>query len=422
MHILDDLQWRGLIKQSTDIENLKEHLSSGMRTIYSGFDPTADSLHVGHLVPLLMLKRFQLAGHKPIVLVGGATGMIGDPSFKATERSLNTEKTVLDWTKKLQNQTSAFVDFNCGDNAALAVNNYDWTKSLNVISFLRDIGKHFSVNMMMNRESVKLRLERDDQGISFTEFSYTLLQGLDYKELNKQHNCTIQIGGSDQWGNIMSGVDLTRRMNNQHVHALTLPLVTKADGTKFGKTESGAVWLDPKKTSPYTFYQFWLNIEDVKVEEYLKIYTFLSHDEINAVMKEQNEAPHLRHGQKTLAEEMTRLVHGEEALNSAKSITEALFKGTLTSLSQNDIQQLKQDGMPFTFLEGNEFTLLEAITNADIAPSNNEARKLIKGNAIALNGEKITDAEYKLSKENALNGVHILKKGKKHWHMIEMES
>ena len=422
MHILDDLQWRGLIKQSTDIENLKEHLSSGMRTIYSGFDPTADSLHVGHLVPLLMLKRFQLAGHKPIVLVGGATGMIGDPSFKATERSLNTEKTVLDWTKKLQNQTSAFVDFNCGDNAALAVNNYDWTKSLNVISFLRDIGKHFSVNMMMNRESVKLRLERDDQGISFTEFSYTLLQGLDYKELNKQHNCTIQIGGSDQWGNIMSGVDLTRRMNNQHVHALTLPLVTKADGTKFGKTESGAVWLDPKKTSPYTFYQFWLNIEDVKVEEYLKIYTFLSHDEINAVMKEQNEAPHLRHGQKTLAEEMTRLVHGEEALNSAKSITEALFKGTLTSLSQNDIQQLKQDGMPFTFLEGNEFTLLEAITNADIAPSNNEARKLIKGNAIALNGEKITDAEYKLSKENALKGVHILKKGKKHWHMIEMES
>lgn len=422
MHILDDLQWRGLIKQSTDIENLKEHLSSGMRTIYSGFDPTADSLHVGHLVPLLMLKRFQLAGHKPIVLVGGATGMIGDPSFKATERSLNTEETVLDWTKKLQNQTSAFVDFNCGDNAALAVNNYDWTKSLDVISFLRDIGKHFSVNMMMNRESVKLRLERDDQGISFTEFSYTLLQGLDYKELNKQHNCTIQIGGSDQWGNIMSGVDLTRRMNNQHVHALTLPLVTKADGTKFGKTESGAVWLDPKKTSPYTFYQFWLNIEDVKVEEYLKIYTFLSHDEINAVMKEQNEAPHLRYGQKTLAEEMTKLVHGNEALNSAKSITEALFKGTLTALSQNDIQQLKQDGMPFTFLEGNEFTLLEAITSADIAPSNNEARKLIKGNAIALNGEKITDAEYKLSKENALNGVHILKKGKKHWHMIEMAS
>lgn len=422
MHILDDLQWRGLIKQSTDIENLKEHLSSGMRTIYSGFDPTADSLHVGHLVPLLMLKRFQLAGHKPIVLVGGATGMIGDPSFKATERSLNTEETVLDWTKKLQNQTSAFVDFNCGDNAALAVNNYDWTKSLDVISFLRDIGKHFSVNMMMNRESVKLRLERDDQGISFTEFSYTLLQGLDYKELNKQHNCTIQIGGSDQWGNIMSGVDLTRRMNNQHVHALTLPLVTKADGTKFGKTESGAVWLDPQKTSPYTFYQFWLNIEDVKVEEYLKIYTFLSHDEINTVMQQQNEAPHLRHGQKALAEEMTRLVHGEEALNSAKSITEALFKSTLTSLSLNDIQQLKQDGMPFTFLEGHEFTLLEAITNAAIAPSNNEARKLIKGNAIALNGEKITDAEYKLSKENALNGVHILKKGKKHWHMIEMGS
>lgn len=422
MHILDDLQWRGLIKQSTDIENLKEHLSSGMRTIYSGFDPTADSLHVGHLVPLLMLKRFQLAGHRPIVLVGGATGMIGDPSFKATERSLNTEETVLDWTKKLQEQTSTFLDFKSGSNTALAVNNYDWTKSLDVISFLRDIGKHFSVNMMMNRESVKLRLERDDQGISFTEFSYTLLQGLDYKELNKQHDCSIQIGGSDQWGNIMSGVDLTRRMNNQHVHALTLPLVTKADGTKFGKTESGAVWLDPKKTSPYTFYQFWLNIEDVKVEEYLKIYTFLSHEEINTIVNNQNEEPHMRHGQKALAEEMTKLVHGEEALNSAKNITEALFKGSLTTLGQNDINQLKQDGMPFTALNGHTFTLLEAITNAGIAPSNNEARKLIKGNAIALNGQKITDADYKLSKENALNGVHILKKGKKHWHMIEMAS
>jgi tyrosyl-tRNA synthetase len=422
MHILDDLKWRGLINQSTDIDELTKHLSSGMRTIYSGFDPTADSLHVGHLVPLLMLKRFQEAGHKPIVLVGGATGMIGDPSFKASERSLNTPETVKAWTNKLQEQTSSFVDFNCGDNAALAVNNYDWTSSMDVITFLRDIGKHFSVNVMMNRESVKQRLNRDDQGISFTEFSYTLLQGIDYKELNKKYDCTIQVGGSDQWGNIISGVELTRRMNGTTVHALTLPLVTKADGTKFGKTESGAVWLDATKTSSYAFYQFWLNVEDRKVEEYLKIYTFLTHDEINEVMVQQNAQPHLRHGQKTLANLMTCMVHGEKALESAERITYALFKGQLDNLSQEDIQQLKQDGMPFTKVNSLEISLLEVLTTADIAPSNNEARKLIQGNAIALNGKKITDFEFKLSEENTLQGVHILKKGKKYYHMVALSA
>lgn len=422
MHILDDLKWRGLINQSTDIDALKEHLSTGMRSVYSGFDPTADSLHVGHLVPLLMLKRFQLAGHKPIVLVGGATGMIGDPSFKASERSLNSIETIQAWTKKLEAQTSALLDFHCGTTSAVAVNNFYWTESLDVITFLRDIGKHFSVNMMMNRESVKQRLEREDQGISFTEFSYTLLQGLDYQELNNRHDCTLQIGGSDQWGNIMSGVDLTRRMNGQNVHALTLPLVTKADGTKFGKTESGAVWLDANKTSPYAFYQFWFNVEDAKVEEYLKYFTFLSHAEIEAVMKEQNEAPHLRHGQKTLAKAMTVMIHGDTALESAERITHALFKGSLTDLSMDDVHQLKQDGMPYTELKGAEFTLLEAVIQAQIAPSNNEGRKLIKGNAIALNGEKVTDFEFKLSKDNTLNGVHILKKGKKHWHMVALSA
>lgn len=420
MHILDDLKWRGLINQSTDIDELKNHLSDSVRAIYSGFDPTADSLHVGHLVPLLMLKRFQLAGHKPIVLVGGATGMIGDPSFKASERSLNTLQTVKAWTNLLQEQTSAFVDFNCGENSALAVNNYDWTSSMDVITFLRDIGKHFSVNMMMNRESVKQRLNRDDQGISFTEFSYTLLQGLDFKELNEKYDCTIQIGGSDQWGNILSGVDLTRRMNGTTVHALTLPLVTKSDGTKFGKTESGAVWLDRKKTSPYAFYQFWLNVEDDKVEEYLKIYTFLTHDEINDVIAQQIAEPHLRHGQKTLASVMTSMVHGEKELKSAERITFALFKGALNDLTEADIQQLKQDGMPFTELQNNEVTLLEALIEANISPSNNEARKLIKGNAIALNGEKITDFEFNLSHSNALKGVHILKKGKKYYHMVSL--
>ena len=420
MNLIEDLQWRGLINQSTDLESLKQHLDSGVCTVYSGFDPTADSLHVGHLVPLLMLKRFQDYGHRPVVLVGGATGMIGDPSFKATERSLNTAQTVQEWTEKLQQQTSQFVRFDDSETSALAVNNYDWTSSLNVIEFLRDIGKHFSVNMMMNRESVKQRLSREDQGISFTEFSYTLLQGLDYKVLNEQHNCTLQIGGSDQWGNIISGVELTRRMNNKQVHALTLPLVTKSDGTKFGKTESGAVWLSANKTSPYAFYQFWLNVEDSKVEEYLKFFTFLSPEVIMEIMAKQQSEPHLRHGQKALANAMTELVHGAEALESAQRITHALFKGNLSDLDSADIAQLKQDGMPYKKLSQNSCTLLQGLVEAEIAPSNNEGRKLIKGNAIALNGDKTTDFEHNLDASNTLHGVHVIKKGKKHWFMLEL--
>jgi len=420
MNLIEDLQWRGLINQSTDLESLKQHLDSGLCTVYSGFDPTADSLHVGHLVPLLMLKRFQDYGHRPVVLVGGATGMIGDPSFQATERSLNTAQTVQEWTEKLQQQTSQFVRFDDSETSALAVNNYDWTSSLNVIEFLRDIGKHFSVNMMMNRESVKQRLSREDQGISFTEFSYTLLQGLDYKVLNEQHNCTLQIGGSDQWGNIISGVELTRRMNNNQVHALTLPLVTKSDGTKFGKTESGAVWLSANKTSPYAFYQFWLNVEDSKVEEYLKFFTFLSPEVIMEIMAKQQSEPHLRHGQKALANAMTELVHGAEALESAQRITHALFKGNLSDLDSADIAQLKQDGMPYKKLSQNSCTLLQGLVEAEIAPSNNEGRKLIKGNAIALNGDKTTDFEHNLDASNTLHGVHVIKKGKKHWFMLEL--
>ncbi|MFT7434053.1 MAG: tyrosyl-tRNA synthetase [Alphaproteobacteria bacterium] len=417
MDIIEDLNWRGLINQSTEIEALTKHLNEDLCTLYSGFDPTADSLHVGHLVPLLVLKRFQQAGHKPIVLVGGATGMIGDPSFKDAERSMNATEVVHAWTDKLQKQTSQFLAFNDDKNSAIAVNNYDWTKSMDVISFLRDVGKHFSVNMMMNRESVKQRLNRDDSGISFTEFSYTLLQGMDYQELNKNYGCTLQIGGSDQWGNIMSGVDLCRRMNSNHVHALTLPLITKADGTKFGKTESGAIWLDPLKTSPYSFYQFWLNIDDSSVENYLKVYTFLTKDDIDAVMTQQKEAPHLRHGQKTLAQNVTDLVHGEESRISAEHITQALFKGSLQDLSMHDFMQLKQDGMPSDTIN-QPMSLLEALIEIDIAPSNKEARKLIEGNAIGINGIKVTDSDYILSPENALHGCHVLKKGKKYYHMV----
>lgn len=258
-NLIKQLQERGLVAQVTDEEALAERLAQGPIALYCGFDPTADSLHLGHLVPLLCLKRFQQAGHKPVALVGGATGLIGDPSFKAAERKLNTEDTVQEWVDKIRKQVAPFLDFDCGDNSAIAANNYDWFGGMNVLTFLRDIGKHFSVNQMINKEAVKQRLNRDDQGISFTEFSYNLLQGYDFACLNKLHGVALQIGGSDQWGNITSGIDLTRRLHQNQVFGLTVPLITKADGTKFGKTEGGAVWLDPKKTSPYKFYQFWIN-------------------------------------------------------------------------------------------------------------------------------------------------------------------
>ena len=281
--LLADLQARGLIAQMTAEEELRAHLSSGRRTLYCGFDPTADSLHLGHLVPLLVLKRCQDAGHNPIALVGGATGMIGDPSFKAAERSLNTSDVVASWADKIKGQVSQFISFEGVDNPARVVNNLDWTGNMNVIDFLREIGKHFSVNAMINKESVQQRLNREGSGISFTEFSYALLQGMDFAELNRLYDCTLQVGGSDQWGNIVGGIDLSRRQNQAQVFGLTVPLVTKSDGTKFGKTESGAVWLDPKKTSQYSFYQFWLGTADADVYKFLKYFTFLSIEEIEAI-------------------------------------------------------------------------------------------------------------------------------------------
>src|SRR5690606_160406 len=271
-NFLQELQDRGLIAQMTGGEAIVEHLNSGSRTLYCGFDPTADSLHIGHLVPLLMLRRFQLAGHRPIALVGGATGLIGDPSFKAQERRLNTADVVAEWTERIRTQVSRFIDFDCGACSAQAVNNLDWMGAMSALGFLRDVGKHFSVNAMIHKESVKQRLEREGEGISFTEFSYLLLQSYDFAELNRRHGCTVQVGGSDQWGNITGGIDLTRRLNGNAVFGMTLPLVTKADGTKFGKTESGAVWLDPERTSPYAFYQFWINAADADVYKFLRYF------------------------------------------------------------------------------------------------------------------------------------------------------
>lgn len=412
--LLQDLKARGLIAQCTADEELAEHLSTDCRTLYCGFDPTADSLHIGSLVPLLVLKRFQQAGHKPLALVGGATGLIGDPSFKAAERQLNTSDVVGDWVNKIRAQVSAFVEFTEEKNGAEVVNNLDWIGEINVIEFMRDIGKHFSVNAMIQKESVKQRIDREGSGISFTEFSYMLLQSYDFAALNKAKECTLQIGGSDQWGNITGGIDLTRRMNRNKVFGLTLPLVTKSDGTKFGKTESGTIWLDPSKTSPYAFYQFWLGTADADVYNFLRFFTFLSVDEI-AVIEESDKSVQGRPaGQGVLAKEVTRLVHGEEGLASSIRITEALFSGDLASLTETDLAQLAQDGLPTTELEASEQTIVEVLTQSELAKSNKMAREFIGNGAVSVNGEKVADAEVILKKEDALFGKYsVIKRGKK---------
>ncbi|MGF1804814.1 tyrosine--tRNA ligase [Aliivibrio sifiae] len=412
--LLQDLKARGLIAQCTADEELAEHLSTDCRTLYCGFDPTADSLHIGSLVPLLVLKRFQQAGHKPLALVGGATGLIGDPSFKAAERQLNTSDVVGDWVNKIRAQVSAFVEFTEEKNGAEVVNNLDWIGEINVIEFMRDIGKHFSVNAMIQKESVKQRIDREGSGISFTEFSYMLLQSYDFAALNKAKECTLQIGGSDQWGNITGGIDLTRRMNRNKVFGLTLPLVTKSDGTKFGKTESGTIWLDPSKTSPYAFYQFWLGTADADVYNFLRFFTFLSVDEIAAIEESDKSVQGRPAGQGVLAKEVTRLVHGEEGLASSIRITDALFSGDLASLTETDLAQLAQDGLPMTELEASEQTIVEVLTQSELAKSNKMAREFIGNGAVSVNGEKVADSEFVLKKEDALFGKYsVIKRGKK---------
>lgn len=418
INVIKQLQERGLIAQVTDETALTEQVMQGPIALYCGFDPTADSLHLGHLVPLLCLKRFQLAGHKPVALVGGATGLIGDPSFKAVERKLNTQDTVQEWADKIKQQVSPFLDFNCRDNAAIVANNYDWFGGMNVLTFLRDVGKFFSVNQMIAKESVKQRIDREDQGISFTEFSYSLLQSYDFASLNKQHKVILQIGGSDQWGNITAGIDLTRRLNQQQVYGLTVPLITKSDGTKFGKTESGAVWLDPKKTSPYKFYQFWINTADADVYRFLKFFTFMPLETIDALEEEDKNSGVAPRAQYVLAEEVTKLVHGESGLIAAKRITESLFSGSLKSLSQDDFAQLEQDGMPTVTLTV-DADLQQALVNAGLAPSRGQARTMIESNAISINGEKQSVAEYKFSEADRLFGRYtLLRRGKKYYCLL----
>ena len=385
MSVIQDLQSRGLIAQTTDIEALDALLNEQKIALYCGFDPTADSLHIGHLLPVLALRRFQQAGHTPIALVGGATGMIGDPSFKAVERSLNSAETVAGWVESIRNQLKPFLSFE-GENAAIMANNADWFGSMNCLDFLRDIGKHFSVNAMLNKESVKQRIERDDVGISFTEFAYSLLQGYDFAELNKRHGAVLEIGGSDQWGNITAGIDLTRRLNQKQVFGLTLPLVTKSDGTKFGKTEGGAVWLNAKKTSPYQFYQFWLKVADADVYKFLKYFTFLSIEEIDAIEAKDKASGTKPEAQRILAEEMTRLIHGEAALQAAQRISESLFAEDQSSLTESDFEQLALDGLP-AFEVSDGLNVVEALVKTGLASSNKEARGFVNSKAVLLNGQ-----------------------------------
>ena len=416
--LLQDLQDRGLIAQLTDAETLDKMLHEEKVTLYCGFDPTADSLHLGHLVPVLILKRFQDAGHKPIALVGGATGMIGDPSFKATERKLNTPDVIASWVGKIRDQVTPFLNFE-GDNAAIMANNYDWFSGMNCLEFLRDIGKHFSVNAMIKKESVQQRLVREDQGISYTEFSYSLLQGYDFAELYKRYGCKIQVGGSDQWGNITAGTDLTRRLHQTQAYGLTVPLITKADGTKFGKTESGAIWLDPKKTSPYAFYQFWLNTADADVYKFLKFFTFLPVDRINAIEAADQASGQKPEAQRILAEEATRLVHGEDALQAARRISASLFSGQLADLTESDLEQLAQDGMPGVALAADDGSLIDALVAAGLAKSKSEARGFIQSGSVAINGEKAESLDHQIAGNERLFGrFTILRRGKKNYGLV----
>ena len=414
-HLLDELTERGLVAQHSDPAALASHLATA-RTLYCGFDPTAGSLHIGHLVPLLMLRRFQLAGHTPVALVGGATGLIGDPSFKATERSLNSADTVQGWVASLSAQIRALLPVDEGLSAPQLVNNGDWMGQMSALDFLRDIGKHFSVNAMLARESVRQRLARPDQGISFTEFSYALLQSYDFAVLNQRLGCTLQIGGNDQWGNITSGMDLTRRLHQTQVHGMTLPLITKADGTKFGKTEGGAIWLDPALTSPYAFHQFWLGTADEDVYHFLRYYSFMSLSEIDALEAEDAQRQGRKQAQQVLANELTELVHGKGALAAVQRIGELLFRGDVARLGESDLAQLAQDGMPSSRSEG-ETDLVTLLVECGLANSRRIARELLAAGAISLNG--VLKRDERLSAGERLFGRYLLlRRGKKQYQLV----
>lgn len=411
--ILDDLEWRGLISQTTDRAQLAKALVDGPITFYLGIDPTAPSIHVGNLVVLLVMKRLQLAGHKPLPLVGGATGLVGDPSGRNEERSLNEESTVQGWVNRISSQLSRHLDFE-GPYAAQVVNNLDWTREISALALLRDIGKHFSVNQMLAKDSVSARLEGG--GISYTEFSYQILQALDYLELFKRHNCILQIGGSDQWGNITAGLDLIRKATGKSAHALTVPLMTKADGSKFGKTAAGTVWLDPTLTSPYDFYQFWINSDDADIPKYLKVFSFKSHSEIDELLALHAQNPGARVAHKALAAELTTMVHGEDLYKEAEFAARAFFgQASITELSESTLESSLTQLPIMTLSPGAPIpNLVDLLAGSGLVESKSAARRVIKEGGAYVNNEKITDEGFIPAREAFLYGRFLLlRRGKK---------
>ncbi|HEL2357353.1 TPA: tyrosine--tRNA ligase [Streptococcus suis] len=416
MNIFEELKARGLVFQTTDEEALVKALTEGQVSYYTGYDPTADSLHLGHLVAILTSRRLQLAGHKPYALVGGATGLIGDPSFKDAERSLQTKDTVDGWVTKIQGQLSRFLDFENGDNKAEMVNNYDWFSDISFIDFLRDVGKYYTVNYMMSKDSVKKRIET---GISYTEFAYQIMQGYDFYELNDKHNVTLQIGGSDQWGNMTAGTELLRRKADKSGHVMTVPLITDSTGKKFGKSEGNAVWLDADKTSPYEMYQFWLNVMDDDAVRFLKIFTFLSLDEIAEIEKQFDAARHERLAQKILAKEVVTLVHGEEAYNQALNITEQLFAGNIKNLSAKELKQGLSNVPNYTVQAEDNLNIVELLVTSGIVTSKRQAREDVANGAIYVNGERVQDLDYTLSDSDKIDGeLTVIRRGKKKYSVL----
>ena len=420
MNLIEDLRWRGLLAQTTDEKALLEALKKPT-TLYVGFDPTAPSLHAGNLVVLLVLRRFQLAGHNPIALVGGATGLVGDPSGKNEERTLNSTEIVEGWVNRIRTQVSAFLDFDAPKNPAAVVNNLDWTSPLSAIEFLRDIGKHFSVNQMLSKDSVSARLEGG--GISYTEFSYQVLQSYDFLELYRRNNCTLQVGGSDQWGNIVAGLDLIRRVEQGSGHALTVPLLMKADGTKFGKTAGGSVWLDPEMTSPYAFFQFWLNSDDKDVINFLKVFSFKSHAEITELEKSHNENPGLREAHRALARELTSLVHSAETTQRVEAAARALFgQGELSELDEATLASALAE-LPRTTVSSKEEipTWVDLLAATGVVDSKSAARRIVKEGGAYLNNVKISGEDFRPSKSDFLCGKYaVLRKGKRDLAAVEL--
>jgi tyrosyl-tRNA synthetase len=420
MNLIEDLRWRGLLAQTTDEKALLEALKKPT-TLYVGFDPTAPSLHAGNLVVLLVLRRFQLAGHNPIALVGGATGLVGDPSGKSEERTLNSSEIVEGWVNRIRTQVSAFLDFDAPKNPAAVVNNLDWTSPLSAIEFLRDIGKHFSVNQMLSKDSVSARLEGG--GISYTEFSYQVLQSYDFLELYRRNNCTLQIGGSDQWGNIVAGLDLIRKVEQGSGHALTVPLLMKADGTKFGKTAGGSVWLDPEMTSPYAFFQFWLNSDDKDVINFLKVFSFKSHAEITELEKSHSENPGLREAHRALARELTSLVHTEETRQRVEAAARALFgQGELSELDEATLASALAE-LPRTTVSSFEEipTWVDLLAATGVVDSKSAARRIVKEGGAYLNNVKISGEDFRPSKSDFLCGKYaVLRKGKRDLAAVEL--